>query len=853
MSKGFSGALMRHLGAHEHETTVIAATMTAPTMRRLRFRAPTAFEDIRITPTTYVRGWFPDEAGKESQRGYTLIDIDAEAGEYSIDFLLHEPAGPASAWARTAQVGDTLTVTPFGVRPFTVPEPTPFGCLIIADAAGIPCVNDLVEAYPAEMELEIVLGIHDPREAEIPILERPGVRIHRVSEAGPQALAQAIPARSYQDWTAYLVCESGRRRAAITRLTEEFGFPKSEIGGQAYWKQGRTMGTSRETPAEGAIEDSGASEGSGAPESTSADESTSTAPTPTAPCSTTWTRHRGGELLRPLRPLLIGAGIAQAIATVLQLVPLVLLVELCRRMLAGAGRAELLSTLLAFAAVLAAGALLEVGLVLVLHLADARFARDVRLRLLDRLAVIPLGWFTDSARSRAKHVIQDDTLALHALTTHAVLDAVGAVTAPLLVLGYLAWVDWRITLVLLLPIIFYALCMYTMVFRSFDAAVDAPRRAAALESEADALVSAQPIVAIHPRAGRFYAEHLAEYLSFLRTWQIPFTRIKAVMNAATRPSTLLLVILLAATPLVLTGLAAPTAVLPFILLGTTFATRLLAIGYQLQGLATGRAAANRIGEILTRAPLSEPERSADLPADAGITLEHVSYAYRAGAPVLQDVSLRIPAGSTCAIVGPSGAGKSTLAHLLARFDDPAAGRILLGGRDLRSLSTQDLYARIGFVFQDLEILRGTVAENIALARPEASAAQIAAAAEAVGIDARIRTLPAGYATELDGPVGLSGGELQLIVLARLLLADPPVLILDEATASADPLVQSRVHRALERLMADRTVVTIAHRLSTVTGADQVIVLEDGRVVQSGTHADLLAEPGRYRALWEARR
>ena len=228
------------------------------------------------------------------------------------------------------------------------------------------------------------------------------------------------------------------------------------------------------------------------------------------------------------------------------------------------------------------------------------------------------------------------------------------------------------------------------------------------------------------------------------------------------------------------------------------------------------------------------------------------FAYRTGREVLPEFDLDVPGGQTIALVGSTGAGKSTLAKLIARFYDPSDGTIAVDGVDLRDLAANDLHRAIVMVTQEAYLFSGSVADNIALGRPGASREQIAAAARAVGADAFIRSLPDGYDTDVNKRGGrVSAGQRQLISFARAFLADPAVLILDEATASLDIPSERLVQEALQTLLADRTALIIAHRLSTVAIADRVLVMEYGRIVEDGTPDDLIAGTGRFAQLHAA--
>ncbi len=269
------------------------------------------------------------------------------------------------------------------------------------------------------------------------------------------------------------------------------------------------------------------------------------------------------------------------------------------------------------------------------------------------------------------------------------------------------------------------------------------------------------------------------------------------------------------------------------------------------GYQSATAALEKISGVLEEQPsVPDPERPVDLWTSKGaVSFDDVAFGYVADRPILPKFDLSVPSGQTIALVGSTGAGKSTLAKLISRFYDPTEGSITLDGIDLRELHPKDLRRAIVMVTQEAYLFSGTVADNIAIGKPDASREEIIAAAVAVGADTFIRGLPNGYETDVNKRGGrVSAGQRQLISFARAFLADPAVLILDEATASLDMPSERLVQEALQTLLADRTAIIIAHRLSTVSIADRVLVMERGRIVEDGTPADLIAGDGRFAQL-----
>ena len=273
-----------------------------------------------------------------------------------------------------------------------------------------------------------------------------------------------------------------------------------------------------------------------------------------------------------------------------------------------------------------------------------------------------------------------------------------------------------------------------------------------------------------------------------------------------------------------------------------------------QTLLGAMAALDKVVEVLETEPaMSDSPTAGPLPAIAGrVEFDGVRFSYAAeGTEVLHSVSFTAEPGQTIALVGHTGAGKSTIVKLLARFYDPTGGRVLIDGHDLRDVTAHSLRSQLGIVPQEGFLFSGSVRSNIAFGRPDASFEDVVAAAQAVGADEFIRALPDGYDTQIqERGARLSIGQRQLVAFARALLADPRILILDEATSSVDIPTEARIEEALQTLLAGRTALVVAHRLSTIRGADVIVVLEHGEVIEAGTHRQLLALRGRYFALYD---
>lgn len=566
-----------------------------------------------------------------------------------------------------------------------------------------------------------------------------------------------------------------------------------------------------------------------------------------------------GDLLAPARGPLTVAVVLYVVSALAAIVPFIAVVELTRTLLPLTASLPVDSRRAWAIVWVVIGALLtraitQTTALVITHLVDARLGAGLRRRIVDHLRVVPLGWFGSHTSGRVKKAAQDDVSAMHHLVAHSLVDITGAIVTPLAILVYLFWVDWRMALVALIPLVaafgLYAVSMggSMELYNRYDASL------AEINSATVEYAGGIAVIKAFGQTGKAhdrFVEVCLRFARFFNSWMKQASRSGTAVEVAASPPVALGLLTLAAAALMSTGTPF-TDVLPGLVLGVGVVAPLMSLAFGFQDMRAATEAAGNIGELLAVPAMREPA-SPTAPSGSRIDIDNVTFSYDSGTVALREVSLRVEPGTVTALVGASGSGKSSLARLIPRFYDPQTGQVRLGAVPVHQIGSGLLYRQVGFVFQDDYLLHASLRENIALGRPDADDQTIEDAARAAQIHECILALPRGYDTILGEDAELSGGERQRVAIARALLADAPVLVLDEATAFADPDSEASIQEALSELVRDRTLLVIAHRLHTIRHADTIVVLDGGRIVAQGRHDDLLAAGGEYARLWYATR
>ncbi len=487
------------------------------------------------------------------------------------------------------------------------------------------------------------------------------------------------------------------------------------------------------------------------------------------------------------------------------------------------------------------------------HLSAFRVATNLRLAMSEHLAVLPLGFAETFGSGKLRKIIHESTGAAETYLAHQLPDQYNAIATPVGLLVLLLAFNWRLGLLSLAPVVLAFLIMATMTgkrmaekMRQYGNALEA------MSNEAVEYVRGIPVV-------KTFGQSVFSFKKFKTTideyekWVISYTKdLRLPMMFYTAAVNGVFAFLIAGGLLFTPHGVTPEFLLNllfYIIITPVISLTLTRIMYMSENKMVVADALARIDSVLEAAPM-QVQAVPQHPKDSSVTLRDVHFSYDGKTEVIKGVSLDIQPGQTVAFVGPSGGGKSTLANLVCRFFDVQSGSVRVGGADVRAIPKEELMDTISFVFQNSRLLKGSILDNVRLGRPQATEAEVLAALKAAQCMDIVEKFPVGIHTVIGTKgVYLSGGEQQRIALARAILKDAPIVVLDEATAFADPENEVLIQKAFAALTRGRTVIMIAHRLSTVVGADKIIVLEQGRIAEQGPHAQLAAAGGLYARMW----
>lgn len=501
--------------------------------------------------------------------------------------------------------------------------------------------------------------------------------------------------------------------------------------------------------------------------------------------------------------------------------------------------------------------LFYIGALMCSHIAAFRVQANLRTTLMEHIVTLPMGFMDADGSGKIRKIVNESSEATETYLAHQLPDRAGAIATPIGLLVLLFAFDWKLGALSLIPVVIAFLIMGSMMGAKLQSKMQEYQNSLEImSSEAVEYVRGIPVVKTFGQSV-FSFKRFKEAIDNYETWTIAYTKdLRIPMVAYTTIINGVFAVLIAATLFVTRGGMDGVSsdyllnLLLYIIITPIITVTLNKIMFSSEEKMVMEDAMQRIESVLAKQPLAETT-APQQPADASITFDHVTFRYEnAAKDALHDISLHIAAGEHVAFVGPSGGGKTTLASLAARFFDATAGSVSIGGVDVREIALAALMDTVSFVFQDSKLLKMSILENVRMGRKDASREEVMKALENAQCMDIIEKLPQGIDTVI-GSKGtyVSGGEAQRLSIARAMLKDAPILILDEATAFADPDNEAKVQAAFSRLSQGKTVIMIAHRLSSVADADCIYVLKDGEIAEHGTHAELSGQDGLYAHMW----
>ena len=488
------------------------------------------------------------------------------------------------------------------------------------------------------------------------------------------------------------------------------------------------------------------------------------------------------------------------------------------------------------------------------HMGAFRVATNLRIETMRHIVKLPLGAAEAFGSGRLRKIVNESSAAAETYLAHQLPDRAGAIATPCGLLALLLAFDWRLGLLSLVPVVLAFAVLMRMTgarmqqkMKEYQDALDD------MSNEAVEYIRGIPVVKTFGQT-IFTFKKFKDAIDRYKVWVIAYTKeLRLPMMLYTAAVNGVFAFLIAGALLFTRGGVTPeflSDLIFYILITPILSVTLTRIMFQSENAMIVDDALQRIDSVRNLAPLPEA-RNPKSPRDASVELSQVRYSYDGEKDALRGVSLTIPAGQTVAFVGPSGGGKTTLANLVSRFFDPQEGAVRIGGVDVRDIAKEELMNTVSFVFQNSRLLKASILENVRMGRPGATRGEVLRALHSAQCDDILEKFPQGADTVIGTKgVHLSGGERQRIAIARAMLKNAPILILDEATAFADPDNETKVQAAFTELSRGKTVLLIAHRLTTVTHADRICVVQDGRIVESGTSRELLEKGGIFRRMWD---